>query len=119
MRLAPRCPRCGLAYEREEGYWLGAILINTALTIGLFGAGMIGWAIATWPDPPWGVMTAAGIGFNLLFPAAFYPYSKTLWVAIEITLHPPGASPATRYPLPASAEGVWSSDENGTPPADG
>lgn len=89
MRLAASCPQCGLRYEREEGYWLGAILINTAATIGAFGAGTIIWAIATWPDPPWGLMTAVGIGFNLIAPIVFYPFSKTLWVAIEITAHPP------------------------------
>ena len=87
--LRDRCPRCHLRYEREEGYWLGAILINTANTIGLFGLGMVAWAVATWPDPPWGVMTASGIAFNLLAPIALYPYSKTLWVALEITAHPP------------------------------
>lgn len=90
-RLLDECPRCGLRYEREEGYWLGAILINTVATIGLFGLGTTLWAIATWPDPPWGLMTAVGIGFNLLVPILFYPYSKALWVAIEITAHPPKA----------------------------
>lgn len=100
MRLATTCPRCELRYEREEGYWLGAILINTAATIGLFGLGMIVWAVATWPDPPWGLMTGVGIAFNLIAPIVFYPYSKTLWVAIEITAHPPEVasrqSPVTR-----------------------
>lgn len=89
MRLVDTCPACGLRYEREEGYWLGAILINTAATIGLFGVLMIGWALATWPDPPWGTMTAVGIGMNLVLPILLYPWSKTLWVAIEITAHPP------------------------------
>lgn len=91
MRLAATCPTCALRYEREEGYWLGAILINTVATIGMFGAGTLLWAILTWPDPPWGLMLGVGIGFNLIAPIVFYPYSKTLWVAIEITAHPPGA----------------------------
>lgn len=98
MRLTDTCSECGLRYEREEGYWLGAILINTAFTIGAFGVGMIVWAIATWPDPPWGVMTIVGIGFNLIAPIVFYPYSKTLWVAMEITAHPPGV-PSRRSPV--------------------
>lgn len=89
MGLESRCPQCGLRYEREEGYWLGAILINTVVVMTLFGAGMVLWAVLTWPDPPWGLMTVTGIGFNLVAPIVFYPYSKTLWVAIEITAHPP------------------------------
>ena len=89
MRLVDECPTCGLRYEREEGYWLGAILINTAATIGAFGLGMVLWAVATWPDPPWDTMLVVGIAFNLIAPIVMYPYSKTLWVAIEITAHPP------------------------------
>lgn len=92
MRLTDECPTCALLYEREEGYWLGAILFNTAATIGLFGFGMVVWAVTTWPDPPWDVMLVAGIGFNLIAPIVFYPYSKTLWVAVEITARPPSES---------------------------
>ena len=30
------CPRCGLHFEREPGYWTGAVAINTILVGGLF-----------------------------------------------------------------------------------
>ena len=91
MRLTEVCPQCQLRYEREEGYWLGAILINTVATLGVFGIGMVTWAVFTWPDPPWDTMTWVGIGFNVIVPVLFYPYSKALWVAIEITARPPAA----------------------------
>ncbi len=87
--MVDRCPACDLQYEREEGYWLGAVLINTVVTIGLFTVTMITWAIASWPEPPWTTMTATGIVINLIVPLLFYPLSKTLWVAIEISVHPP------------------------------
>jgi uncharacterized protein (DUF983 family) len=87
--MVDQCPTCLLTYEREEGYWLGAVLINTTFTIGLFAAVMITWALASWPDPPWTAMTATGIVINLVVPLVFYPVSKTLWVALETTLHPP------------------------------
>lgn len=84
--MVERCPGCRLEYEREEGYWLGAVLINTAVTILLFATIMIVWAVVTWPHPPWTAMTATGIVINLLVPLLFYPVSKTLWVAIETSL---------------------------------
>jgi len=87
--MVDRCPTCHLQYEREEGYWLGAVLINTVATIGLFAVTMISWAVTTWPDPPWTTMTATGIVINLITPLLFYPVSKTLWVAIDISAHPP------------------------------
>ncbi len=89
--MVDRCPSCDHKYEREEGYWLGAVLINTAFTIVLFAVAMVVWAIATWPDPPWTAMTATGIVINLLVPLLFYPMSKTLWVAVEISAHPPSS----------------------------
>lgn len=94
--LAEACPRCELRYEREQGYWLGAILINTAVTMAVFAAVMILWAAAAWPDPPWTVMTISGAVINLVLPIVFYPYSKTLWVALEITAHPPAGDQADR-----------------------
>jgi hypothetical protein len=38
-------------------------------------------------------MTATGIVINLIVPLLFYPLSKTLWVAIEISVHPPVVGP--------------------------
>ena len=30
------CDQCGLRFEREEGYWVGALIINTTVTFGSF-----------------------------------------------------------------------------------
>jgi uncharacterized protein (DUF983 family) len=84
--LRDRCPRCDLVYEREEGYWLGAIAINTGAAIVAFGVVFVGSIVATWPSPPWGVVSAAVIATTLIVPIVFYPISKTIWVAIDLTL---------------------------------
>ena len=82
------CDRCGLEFEREPGYWVGAVIINTtvifATFIGVFG-GLI-WA--TWPDVSWSTVLAVTIVVNGLVPVAFYPVSKTLWLALELSWHP-------------------------------
>ena len=33
--MAERCPRCGMRFEREEGFFLGAYVVNFAVTEGL------------------------------------------------------------------------------------
>src|ERR1700752_3193482 len=33
FRMLPECPTCGLKFEREPGYFLGAIYINYAATV--------------------------------------------------------------------------------------
>ena len=33
--MVPDCPRCGLHFEREQGYWTGALAFNMIATGGL------------------------------------------------------------------------------------
>jgi len=77
------CPRCGLHFEREEGYWAGALAIN----IGVAGAVFIvtfGVALAlTVPDVPVAPLLAILIPLMILVPLLGYPFSKTVWVAVD------------------------------------
>jgi uncharacterized protein (DUF983 family) len=84
--MLERCPRCGLAFERGEGYWLGAIAINLGVTEALFGAMVVAIMVATWPDVPWVWPTVAGIALNVAVPIVFYPYSKTIFIAVDLLL---------------------------------
>lgn len=93
-RIVDSCPGCAHRFEREEGYWLGAVLLSTAATIVLFGALFIGLTVATWPDPPWAVIAGVTIGANLLFPIVFHPFARMLWVALDLTFHPVPAGDA-------------------------
>jgi len=81
--MAKECPRCGLVFERSQGYWLGAITISLALTMVAVLGVVIGGMIATWPDVPWTAVTVAGVAAGLVVPILFYPHSKMLWVAVE------------------------------------
>ena len=37
-RVTDVCPTCDYWFEREEGYWLGAVLLNTSAAVILFAA---------------------------------------------------------------------------------
>jgi uncharacterized protein (DUF983 family) len=86
--LKPRCPSCRYAFEREEGYWVAAIIINTAVVEAIFFALFVGILIATLPDINWQAMLIAGLVTNGIFPFVFFPYSKTVWMAIDLYFHP-------------------------------
>jgi len=86
--MVDRCPRCGLRFERIEGHWLGAIALNTVVTEAVFGVVLVGMILATWPDPPWGLILGAGVTANIAVPLVFYPVSKTLWTAIDLVMRP-------------------------------
>lgn len=82
------CPRCGLRFEREPGYWVGAVIINTTVSFGAFVLLFGGLALATWPDVPWTAVLVTTIVVNGSLPIVFYPQSKTLWLALELSWHP-------------------------------
>ncbi len=86
--MADACPGCGHRYERQEGYWVGAVAVNTVATLGLFVTVFVATMVAARPDVPWTALMIGGVVLNLVFPVLFYPVSKALWVAVETTLHP-------------------------------
>ncbi len=88
LRMIDRCPQCGLHFEREEGYWTGAVAINTVVTEVIFVALLATVVIWTWPNVPMVPLLVAALVLNAVFPLFFYPISKTLWVAIDLSLHP-------------------------------
>lgn len=81
------CSACGFVFEREQGYWVGAMIINTTVSFGLLLAVFVtGW-IVFWPDVPWTGLLVASIAIAGLTPILFYPWSKSLWSAIELAYH--------------------------------
>jgi uncharacterized protein (DUF983 family) len=84
FKLRESCPRCACNFSREEGYWVGAIIINTAVTEALFLLLSIVTIIATAPDIEWMVLLVIGVATNLIFPVIFYPFSKTIWMAFDL-----------------------------------
>jgi uncharacterized protein (DUF983 family) len=86
LRMAARCPACGLAFEREAGYFVGAIYLNYAVTVGLALAGY--FALAAWATLPVGTQLALWSAFVVLFPLWFYRYSKALWLGLDHYVDP-------------------------------
>ncbi len=84
--MVPDCGACGVHFEREEGFFLGAYVINLvvaelATAVLLF----LGFAL-TLPDVPTTRLAIAAGVLALLLPIAFYPFSKTIWTAIDLVM---------------------------------
>ena len=90
FKMAERCPRCGIKFEREEGFFLGAFLINFAIGEGLIAVLLFGYVILLSANAdvsvPWFI--AAGIAMSIVATLFFYPFSKTVWSAIDLATHP-------------------------------
>jgi uncharacterized protein (DUF983 family) len=84
--MVDNCPRCHLHFEREAGYWAGALAINIGLAIVAFVLAFgIGLAV-TAPDIPVLPLLAVLIPLMVIVPTVGYPFSKTIWVAVDRAL---------------------------------
>lgn len=89
VKMVPDCPRCGLHFEREEGYWTGAIAVNTIIIGGIFTVVLVVAMVLTVPDIPWVTILAIVIPIMAIGPLIIYPFSKTIWTAIDISFLQP------------------------------
>lgn len=86
FRMRAACPACRLVFERAPGYFVGAIYVNYAVTAGLaVGGFLVLWAGFGLP-PVW--QLALWGPFAVLFPLWFFPWSRSLWLALEYLLNP-------------------------------
>jgi len=85
--MVESCPRCGLRFEREEGAFLGSLSLNYAVTGLALIALLVVWMVVWYPDLDARVATIGALAVLAVVPAVFYPFSKTLWAAIDLLLH--------------------------------
>lgn len=87
-----RCRTCGIRWRREEGFELGAVTVNTVLTFIVLTAAMTIGFIRTTPDIPILPMVLSLLGVAILMPIVIYPFTYTIWLALDIAVHRPDAA---------------------------
>jgi uncharacterized protein (DUF983 family) len=83
VSMVPDCPRCGLHFEREAGYWAGALAMNIVFVGGLFTIVFVVALILTAPDIPVVPLLLVLVPLMIVGPILAYPFSKTTWVAVD------------------------------------
>ena len=61
--------------------------MNYGVAGALFLGILIVWTAATAPDIPVGPMLVVGLAVTAAAILLFYPFSKTLWAAVDLLLH--------------------------------
>jgi uncharacterized protein (DUF983 family) len=95
--MRPVCPGCGLVMEREEGYFLGAVMFNLVAAELLFAGGLLAVLLATWPNPPWDALWIGSVVGMVAVPLLLYPFSKTIWLAFDLLFRPVKAREFERH----------------------
>jgi hypothetical protein len=80
------CPVCRLAFEPEQGFYVGAIYINYAATMAVVIPGYFILDVFTSATIAQQLLIWGGV--TLFFPAAFFRHSRSLWLALAYVLNP-------------------------------
>jgi uncharacterized protein (DUF983 family) len=99
MRRA--CPRCEWRFEKEEGGFLGAMVLNYVAAVGIWIVVLAVGLVLTVPDVPVVPLMLASVAVLVIVPLTFYPRSKTIWAAVEylvLRADPDYRSPTGRLP---------------------
>lgn len=86
--LAERCPRCNLRFERIEGHWTGDLGINTIVSFGSLLLALIAGFLLSWPEAPGVGLLVIAVAIAAFMPVLFFPFSKTIWLAIDLIMRP-------------------------------
>jgi uncharacterized protein (DUF983 family) len=81
-----RCPVCNFAYEREPGYYSGAMAVNLVVSELLIVA--IAVPLAASQSVSMTVLIALGVTLPFLLPLLFYRPTKSLWMSLDHFIHP-------------------------------
>ena len=79
FRVRPHCPACGVVFQREEGFFVGAIMLNVVTTEAAVMAAA-GLTLLAFPGRA-ALLLGLLLAVALLFPIAFYHHAWSLWLA--------------------------------------
>lgn len=81
-KMNESCSHCGVKYEKEPGFFQGAMYVSYGLTAGWF---MITWALDTYifKSETWQYLTFVGISLVVLMPLSFR-ISRLIWINLFI-----------------------------------
>ncbi len=90
-KIIDSCPRCQLHFSRIDGHSLGALGLNTIVTVITLFIVVAVSVILTVPDIPVTPLVGLALLVAIGLPVIFAPFSWTLWTAIDLIMRPPSA----------------------------
>jgi len=90
FRLRALCPGCRLPLERENDFFLGGYVINLAVTEGLLAVALLAYVLRVNDHPGTSLVPVlvVGVVISVVLPVLFFPFSRTIWMAIDLAMRP-------------------------------
>ena len=89
LKLAPRCPACGLRPDRgEPDHFVGGYLVNLGIAETVAAVLWAALFIWEWPTPNWDLLQWLAAGLMVALPLVIYPYTRLLFLATDMIFQP-------------------------------
>lgn len=85
FRMHPACPECGLVFEREPGYFTGAMYASYAIST---FAALPAWMIPLFAGASLATVLIIGFGVVLLLGPVSFHYSRVAWMHVDCYFNP-------------------------------
>jgi uncharacterized protein (DUF983 family) len=93
FRMRERCPTCGIRIEREgHDYLAGSVMFNLVIAELLFAFVLVAYLVIVWPRVNWDALEIIAPLAMAVAPFALFPFSKLVWLAVDLALRPAHAS---------------------------
>lgn len=86
IKMNKRCANCNLQFERESGFFLGAIYINYGLTAAIVTVGYM--VLLVTRALPHDQIKFVTLSVAVIFPLLFFRHARSLWLAFDFMVDP-------------------------------
>ena len=88
-KIRETCPKCALVFDRSDGYWIGAVAVNTMMSGFLLLVTVVVSFLLALPDPQWQPVLIPSVAVGAIAPVFLDPISRTFWTSMVALGRPP------------------------------
>ncbi len=88
MTMHTHCSNCGLRYERETGFFFGAMYISYAINIALFVTATVGYYLFLDALVDWKWYILGYVALTIMLTPVMFRLSRSIWLAIMTKYDP-------------------------------
>jgi uncharacterized protein (DUF983 family) len=80
--MRTNCPKCGIKYEKEIGFFYGSMYVSYALNVALFVVAVVAYYLYFEDKVDWRIFISGYLLLSLILYPIFYRLSRSLWLQL-------------------------------------
>jgi uncharacterized protein (DUF983 family) len=80
--MKPNCPKCGIKYEKELGFFYGSMYVSYAFNVALFVVATVAYYLYFEERVDWRIYISSYLALTVILYPVFYRLSRSLWLQL-------------------------------------